>query len=92
MTLTQRNQFHAIYKGTNEVIRDLCREGEYQDEFLKHSTCLQKVKPQHELCALRYQQTMSNVLNISKNAQQQPQQQQDQYDYDGSENVKTVCW
>jgi hypothetical protein len=37
MTFSQREQFNKIYKGTNEVIKDLCRKGDYQDEFLKHS-------------------------------------------------------
>jgi hypothetical protein len=62
MSFAQREQFNKIYKGTNEVIKDLCRQGEYQDEFLKHSACLQKVKPQHELCAIKYQQTMSSIV------------------------------
>lgn len=64
MTFSQREQFQKVYKGTNEVIRELCREGDYQNEFLKHSSCLQKVKPQHELCAAKYQQTMSKVYYI----------------------------
>ena len=31
MTLTQRDEFNRIYQGTNEVIRDLCKNGSYQD-------------------------------------------------------------
>jgi hypothetical protein len=87
MTLSHRNQFNAIYKGTDILIRELCRPGEYQDQFLKHSPCLQKVRPQHEICALRYQQTMTSVLN-------QTQEQQYSQDNNGnvSENVKIVCW
>lgn len=104
MTLTQRDQFNRIYYGTNEVIKDLCREGEYQDEFLRHSPCLQTVKPQHELCAVGYQQTMASIFKASANQttkqQQQQQRQQseqsteaesDSHD-DGRENVKIVCW
>lgn len=104
MTLTQRDQFNRIYQGTNEVIKDLCREGEYQDEFLRHSPCLQTVKPQHELCAVGYQQTMSSIFKASANQttkqQQQPQQMQqseqsteaEESHDDGRENVKIVCW
>uniref|UniRef100_A0A1B0DBC4 Uncharacterized protein n=1 Tax=Phlebotomus papatasi TaxID=29031 RepID=A0A1B0DBC4_PHLPP len=35
MSLQHRNHFNKLYHGTNQVIRDLCREGHYQNgEFL----------------------------------------------------------
>lgn len=78
MTLTQRDQFNRIYQGTNEVIEDLCREGEIQDEFLRHSPCLQSVMPQHELCAVGYQQTMTSIFKASANQTSKQQKQQHQ--------------
>lgn len=89
MTLAQRQQFMKIYKGTDEVIRDLCREGDYQTEFLKHAQCLQTVRPKHEECALVYQQTMLSVSTPKANQTitHRPEQQQNTND-----DVKKVCW
>jgi hypothetical protein len=94
MTKSQRGQFNKIYQGTNEVIKDLCREGDYQNEFLEHSPCLQTVKPQHVKCADRYQQTMSSIFKASANqtAQNQPEQQSVSGEESGVENVKIICW
>lgn len=102
MTLPQRDQFNRIYQGTNEVIKDLCREGEYQDEFLRHSPCLQSVNPQHELCTVGYQLTMASIFKASANQnskQQKQQHQRQQSDQsiesesdDGKKNVEIICW
>lgn len=93
MTQIQRDQFNKIYRGTNELIEDLCREGEYQNEFLKHSPCLQTVRPLHIKCADRYQQTMSSIFKASAN--QTAHNQQEQHSVSGEDdagNVKIVCW
>lgn len=85
MTLKQRNQFMKIYKGTEEVIRDVCREGAYQSEFLKHAACLQTVKPQHKKCEEKYQETMNFIrtpkANNSAESATNPR-----------DDVKNVCW
>lgn len=93
MTQLQREQFNKIYLGTNELIKDLCREGDYQNEFLKHSPCLQTVKPRHIKCADRYQQTMSSIFKASANQTADNQQQQHSVSGENDvENVKIVCW
>lgn len=93
MTQVQRDQFNKIYQGTNELIKDLCREGDYQNEFLKHSNCLQTVKPLHVKCAERYQQTMSSIFQASANQNAYNQQQQHTEGGENDvENVKIVCW
>ncbi|CRK94525.1 CLUMA_CG008028, isoform A [Clunio marinus] len=98
MTQMQREEFNKIYQGTNELIKELCREGDYQNEFLKHSPCLQTVKPLHIKCAERYQQTMSSIFKASANQTTHKQQQHHSVhkkdDDDGGndiENVKIVC-
>ncbi|ETN62434.1 hypothetical protein AND_005902 [Anopheles darlingi] len=50
MNLEQRNHFNQLYNGTHQFVRDLCREGEYQKEFLAHAPCLQLVRPDYEVC------------------------------------------
>lgn len=106
MTLPKRQQFLKLYKGTEEVIRDLCREGEFQTEFLKHAACLQTVKPAHQQCAVVYQQTMSSVSmpkanhsnshhhhhQHNNNHHHHPQAQQQQQQEEENDDVKKVCW
>lgn len=61
MSLKQRNHFNKLYSGTNQVIRDLCKVGTYQDEFLRHAPCLKSVRNDYEVCAKRYQAIMSSI-------------------------------
>lgn len=82
MTLQQRNQFNKMYHGTNQVIRDLCKEGQYQDEFLKHAPCLRVVQAEYEVCTKRYQETMA-FINQAKT--------QENVTLTEDESVRTVC-
>ncbi|GAB0099526.1 uncharacterized protein DMENIID0001_153980 [Sergentomyia squamirostris] len=68
MTLQQRNHFNKLYHGTNQVIRDLCREGQYQNDYLRHAPCLRMVKPDYEICAKKYQDTISRVTEMEQKA------------------------
>uniref|UniRef100_A0A6B2E887 Putative conserved secreted protein n=1 Tax=Phlebotomus kandelakii TaxID=1109342 RepID=A0A6B2E887_9DIPT len=61
MSLQHRNHFNKLYHGTNQVIRDLCREGHYQNDYLRHAPCLRMVKPDYEICAKKYQDTISRI-------------------------------
>ncbi|XP_055628084.1 uncharacterized protein LOC129769694 [Toxorhynchites rutilus septentrionalis] len=70
MTLEQRDRFNKLYNGTHQFVRDLCKEGPYQNEFLSHAPCLQRVKPDYEVCGRKYHNTVSVIT------QQQQQQQQ----------------
>ncbi|XP_070503963.1 uncharacterized protein [Chironomus tepperi] len=94
MTQIQRNQFNKIYQGTTELIKDLCQPGDFQKEFLKHSACLQTVRPQHDNCAVRYREEMSSIFKVSANrtAHNQHQQQNSNNDDESDEEfVKIVC-
>ncbi|KAL6425532.1 hypothetical protein ACFW04_009587 [Cataglyphis niger] len=51
----QREHFNSLYTGTNKAIMELCHDGPYQDEFLKHAPCMQKVKAEYEICYKAYQ-------------------------------------
>lgn len=89
MTLPQRQQFMKIYKGTDDVIRDLCREGDYQNEFLKHASCLRTVKPQHKKCEEKYQETMLSLKTPKAN---QTMNNEEQTVQNTNDDVKKVCW
>ncbi|XP_059622897.1 uncharacterized protein LOC132266078 [Phlebotomus argentipes] len=64
MSLQHRNHFNKLYHGTNQVIRDLCREGHYQNDYLRHAPCLRVVKPDYEICAKKYQDTISRITQL----------------------------
>uniref|UniRef100_A0A0A1WQY9 Uncharacterized protein C9orf117 n=1 Tax=Zeugodacus cucurbitae TaxID=28588 RepID=A0A0A1WQY9_ZEUCU len=83
MPLQQRNQFNKLYHGTNQFIRDLCNEGEFQDEYLKHAHCSEIAKKEFEGCANRYKETMV-FLKPNKN-------QENHENITLNENIKTIC-
>ncbi|XP_029038277.1 uncharacterized protein LOC114873775 isoform X1 [Osmia bicornis bicornis] len=57
----QREHFSSLYAGTNKVVMELCQDGPYQDEFLKHAPCMQKVQPEYELCSKKYHRTTQEI-------------------------------
>uniref|UniRef100_A0A182QFL0 DUF19 domain-containing protein n=1 Tax=Anopheles farauti TaxID=69004 RepID=A0A182QFL0_9DIPT len=69
MTLEQRNHFNKLYNGTHQFVRDLCREGDYQREFLSHAPCLQLVRPDYEVCGRRYHHTVTAITQQSAHPQ-----------------------
>ncbi|XP_052861304.1 uncharacterized protein LOC128268292 [Anopheles cruzii] len=80
MTLEQRNRFNKLYNGTHQFVRDLCREGEYQSEFLSHAPCLQLVKPDYEVCGRRYHHTVTAITQQSQ--QQSAEHYQHHHDHE----------
>ncbi|XP_012235365.1 uncharacterized protein [Linepithema humile] len=76
----QRQRFNALYAGTNMAIMELCQDGPYQDEFLKHAPCMQKVKDEYEMCYKMYQKTIQEM----ERATNQTREQQ-------TKSVKSVC-
>ncbi|XP_053680377.1 uncharacterized protein LOC128731293 [Anopheles nili] len=81
MTLDQRNRFNELYNGTHQFVRDLCREGEYQSEYLSHAPCLQLVRPDYEVCGRKYHQT---VTAISQQSTQAPHHHQQHHEHQHS--------
>ncbi|GAB1869893.1 hypothetical protein CAJAP_10972 [Camponotus japonicus] len=61
----QREHFNLLYTGTNKVIMELCHDGPYQDEFLKHAPCMQKVKAEYEMCYKTYQKATQQMEKAS---------------------------
>lgn len=104
MTLEQRNRFNKLYNGTHQFVRDLCKEGPYQNEFLSHAPCLQRVRPDYEVCGRTYHNTVSVITQQQQQQQQQHHHQgrherhhQQQPNHhttagrDAEEDVRTVC-
>ncbi|XP_058063399.1 uncharacterized protein LOC131213382 [Anopheles bellator] len=84
MTLEQRNRFNKLYNGTHQFVRDLCREGEYQSEFLSHAPCLQLVRPDYEVCGRRYHHTVTAITQQSQ--QQSAEHYQHHHDHEHHES------
>ncbi|XP_055619309.1 uncharacterized protein LOC129764348 [Toxorhynchites rutilus septentrionalis] len=61
MNIHQRDHFNKLYHGTYEVINELCEEGPYQEDFLRHAPCMRHVKKDYEVCAVSYQSTMAKI-------------------------------
>ncbi|KAG7212013.1 hypothetical protein KM043_011208 [Ampulex compressa] len=64
----QREHFNSLYKSTNIAIMELCQEGPYQDEFLRHAPCMQKVNLQYEQCNKRYQKITQEIQQENRTA------------------------
>lgn len=65
MNIHQRDHFNKLYHGTNEVIHELCEEGPYQEDFLRHAPCMRHVKKDYEVCAVSYQSTMAKIGQLA---------------------------
>merc|ERR1712223_676895 len=57
-----RAYFNTLYAGTTQVIVDLCQEGTYQSDYLRHAPCMRLVQAGYERCAADYQ-TRIKALN-----------------------------
>ncbi|CAH0564860.1 unnamed protein product [Brassicogethes aeneus] len=61
MTPNHTRHFKTLFHGTNVVVHDLCKNGSYQEEYLKHVPCMKKVEPENEVCFKRYRKAMENI-------------------------------
>jgi len=54
----QRAYFHTIYAGTIQVIEDLCKNGPFQTDYLRHAPCMKRVQNEYSSCSARYQEML----------------------------------
>ncbi|KZC04658.1 hypothetical protein WN55_00734 [Dufourea novaeangliae] len=57
----QREHFSNLYADTNKMIMELCHDGPFQDEFLKHAQCMQNDSPRHNLCNKKYERITQEI-------------------------------
>ncbi|XP_034830415.1 uncharacterized protein [Maniola hyperantus] len=89
MEKSEQVMFRRIYAGITDVVQELCTRGKYQDEYLKHATCVKKVRPEYEVCSKNYEGTLSKISSHEKKAQYQTDNTNvaaNQEDY-----LRTVC-
>ncbi|KAF5296496.1 hypothetical protein FQR65_LT01485 [Abscondita terminalis] len=52
------------------MANDLCKNGTYQEEFLSHAPCMQKVSGETEVCFNRYSAAMSEIQTATNKQQE----------------------
>ncbi|CAB4056157.1 unnamed protein product [Lepeophtheirus salmonis] len=62
-----RAYFNTLYAGTTQVIVDLCTEGSYQTDYLRHAPCMREVQNGYERCAADYQYRIKNLNSKQEN-------------------------
>lgn len=67
----QREHFNSLYLSTYKVVMELCQDGPYQDEFLRHTRCMKTVQPEYELCSKRYQKTTQELEQRNQTSPQE---------------------
>ncbi|XP_052740334.1 uncharacterized protein LOC112052323 [Bicyclus anynana] len=88
MEKNEQVMFRRIYAGITDVVQELCTRGKYQDEYLRHATCVKKVRPEYEVCSKNYESTLSMISHTQK---------KEQYHTDNSvaasqeDYLRTVC-
>ncbi|KAJ2946084.1 hypothetical protein O0L34_g5003 [Tuta absoluta] len=88
MEQQERIVFKSIYAGIIDVVRDLCKRGDYQDRYLQHASCVKNVRPEYEHCSKKYEHQLMTLNNHQRNDQYQTDQH---LASSHEENLKTVC-
>ncbi|GLV35003.1 uncharacterized protein CBL_09483 [Carabus blaptoides fortunei] len=92
MSLQQRTHFNKLFHGTGSMIKELCSNGTYQEEYLRFAPCMRKVVPQNEICFKKYQEAMETLSrphhNSENNNNNHNQQQQHHNNNNNNNNNK----
>lgn len=83
MSPHQRSHFNRLYAGSSMVIQEICQEGPYQEEFLRHAPCMKEVKEDYEICAREYEQKIHSMQAIGNQNTSSPE--------DGNDQVRKLC-
>lgn len=61
MSYDQRKHFRKLFHGTSSVVEKLCRNGTYQEEYLKHAPCMKEVEKDTRVCFAKYSQAINEI-------------------------------
>ncbi|XP_053608130.1 uncharacterized protein LOC128673963 [Plodia interpunctella] len=78
--------FRRIYSGITGVVQELCTRGSYQDEYLRHASCVKTVRPEYERCSKKYEVTLTTLSEPHKTEQYSTGRNDSPEDH-----LKTVC-
>lgn len=97
MTPNHTRHFKKLFHGTNVVVHDLCKNGTYQEEYLRHAPCMKQVEPETEVCFKRYSKAMKEIqantpptdINVDEKDLVSYQKKKREA---ADEGIKSVCW
>ncbi|KAF4525358.1 hypothetical protein B566_EDAN007841 [Ephemera danica] len=86
MNPNDRHEFMRLYNGTKGFINDLCRDGNYQTEFLQHEPCMRKVRVDADLevCTKNYESQLHHMNHARFNDSIGPPR-------DSEFHMRTIC-
>lgn len=61
MSMHHRKHFNKLFQGTSMVVRELCDNATYQEEYLKYVPCMKQVADKNQVCFDRYSQAMKEI-------------------------------
>ena len=69
----QRNYFNMLYSGIIQVIEDMCREGPYQTDYLRHAPCMSapEVQAEYQQCSGQYQTRLRMVQQETRKSSEE---------------------
>ncbi|KAJ9587148.1 hypothetical protein L9F63_019328 [Diploptera punctata] len=91
MNEEKRTHFNQLYDGTTRVIRKLCQEGPYQEEFLSHAPCMRQVTTDYEICAQKYQKKIGEVHQRINDQSKRPSNETATERVVRENELRTVC-
>lgn len=63
MTNNQSEHFQKLFRGTGKMVTELCVNGTFQQEYLKHAPCMKQAESENEVCLKRYARAMKEVTD-----------------------------
>lgn len=64
MSNAQADHLAKLYRGTQATVRELCSEGPYKLDFLRHAKCTVKASAAYGVCTNKFQNVLDNMENI----------------------------
>ncbi|XP_018330278.1 uncharacterized protein LOC108740451 [Agrilus planipennis] len=61
MNLHRRKHFRKLFHDTNIMITELCSNSTFQEEYLKHASCMQSLQTQNQICFDKYAKDITSI-------------------------------
>lgn len=96
-----RKHFNKLFQGTSMVVRELCDNATYQEEYLKYVPCMKQVADKNQVCFDRYSQAMKEIQGRPRidevavedvPAVDMVEYQRKRKRQIADEGIKNVCW
>ncbi|KAG5872640.1 hypothetical protein JTB14_016156 [Gonioctena quinquepunctata] len=65
MNREDRQHFKKLFHGTGLMVHELCKNGTFQEEYLRHAPCMTQVSSEGEVCFKGYTKDMQDIQSSS---------------------------